>query len=157
MPNKPTTEPTCPLCLHTPSINDSALLFTADLWRVVDAQDPDFPGTTRVIWHEHTKEMSDLSTAGQQELMAIVLAVETVMRQTLSPDKVNLASLGNQVPHLHWHVIPRWQDDMSFPHSVWTPPSQTTTGNAASLDRRCVIKSRLTEYHQRLINRLASL
>jgi len=147
----------CPLCHRTSTTIDPALLFTTDSWRVIDAQDPDFPGFTRVIWHDHVKEMTDLTTTEQQQLMSVVLTVEAVMRQTLSPDKINLASLGNQVPHLHWHVIPRWQDDTSFPDSVWTLPSQTANENAASLARQNLIKSRLTEYHRALINRLASL
>jgi len=37
----------------------------------------------------------------------------------LHPDKINLASLGNQVPHLHWHVIPRFKDDPHWPFAIW--------------------------------------
>jgi diadenosine tetraphosphate (Ap4A) HIT family hydrolase len=37
----------------------------------------------------------------------------------MQPDKINLASLGNVVPHLHWHVIPRFVDDPHFPNPVW--------------------------------------
>jgi hypothetical protein len=37
----------------------------------------------------------------------------------LGAEKVNLASLGNQVPHLHWHVIPRFKDDPHFPFAIW--------------------------------------
>jgi diadenosine tetraphosphate (Ap4A) HIT family hydrolase len=41
------------------------------------------------------------------------------LRAQLAPLKMNLASLGNQTPHLHWHVIPRFADDSHFPQSVW--------------------------------------
>jgi diadenosine tetraphosphate (Ap4A) HIT family hydrolase len=51
--------------------------------------------------------------------MSIVLAVEQALRRVLNPDKVNLASLGNMTPHLHWHVIPRFRDDRHFPNPVW--------------------------------------
>jgi diadenosine tetraphosphate (Ap4A) HIT family hydrolase len=51
--------------------------------------------------------------------MRVVYAVETVVRQLFSPDKINLASFGNVVPHLHWHIIPRWGDDRHFPEPVW--------------------------------------
>jgi diadenosine tetraphosphate (Ap4A) HIT family hydrolase len=37
----------------------------------------------------------------------------------LRPDKINLASLGNMVAHLHWHVIPRFADDPHFPQPIW--------------------------------------
>ncbi len=41
------------------------------------------------------------------------------MRELLEPEKINLASFGNMVPHLHWHVIPRFADDPHFPNSVF--------------------------------------
>jgi diadenosine tetraphosphate (Ap4A) HIT family hydrolase len=54
-----------------------------------------------------------------------VFAVEGSLRATLAPDKVNVASLGNLTPHLHWHVIPRFADDPHFPHSVWAQPQRS--------------------------------
>ena len=51
--------------------------------------------------------------------MKMVFAVETAMREIIQPDKINLASLGNKTPHLHWHIIPRFKDDKHFPNSHW--------------------------------------
>ena len=68
-----------------------------------------YAGFCRVIWKAHVAEMSDLEPAQSARLMRVVLA----------PDKINLASLGNVVPHLHWHVIPRWKDDSRFPRPIW--------------------------------------
>jgi diadenosine tetraphosphate (Ap4A) HIT family hydrolase len=87
--------------------------------RVVRIADPDYPGFCRVIWREHVKEMSDLEPGDQHHLMYVVFAVETALRRLMHPDKVNLASLGNMTPHLHWHVIPRFRDDRHFPQPVW--------------------------------------
>ena len=64
--------------------------------------------------------MTDLSFVERELLMTIVFAVEGSVREVLNPDKVNLASLGNQAPHLHWHVIPRFADDAFFPDSIWS-------------------------------------
>jgi len=86
-----------------------------------DAEDPLIPGFLRVILNRHAPEMTDLPTTDRQRLMQVVLAVETIVRRELSPDKINLASLGNVVPHLHWHVIPRWRDDPWFPQPIWSP------------------------------------
>ena len=48
-----------------------------------------------------------------------VTEIARVLRSLLAPTKVNLASLGNVVPHLHWHVIARFEGDSHFPAPVW--------------------------------------
>jgi len=94
-------------------------VFRDALLRVVLVDDADYPGFARVIANAHVREMTDLAPDEQQRLLAAVLAVESAQRETLAPHKVNLASLGNVTPHLHWHVIPRFADDAHFPDSVW--------------------------------------
>lgn len=89
--------------------------------RVIDAGVPEYPGFCRVVWHEHVGEMSDLDAADRDHLMAVVQATEAALRAVLRPVKMNLASLGNQVPHIHWHVIARFSDDAHFPDSIWSP------------------------------------
>ncbi len=110
----------CPLCQPSPT----PPLWQDDHCRVILAQEPDYPGFCRVIWHAHQREMTDLSPVERGHLMAVVWGVEAAIRETLQPDKVNLASLGNQVPHLHWHVIPRYQEDRHFPDAVWAAPQR---------------------------------
>lgn len=107
--------PNCVLCTE----DGGTLVWRNDLLRVVIVDEPDLPGYTRVIWHAHVPEITDLGTREKSELMEAVFLVESVQRQILQPDKINLASLGNMTPHLHWHVIPRWRDDPWFPDSVW--------------------------------------
>ncbi len=87
--------------------------------RVVSAGEPDYPGFLRVVWREHVREMTDLLPADREHCLRVVFAVEQALRDTLGPHKINVASLGNQVPHLHWHVIPRFADDAHFPDPVW--------------------------------------
>jgi diadenosine tetraphosphate (Ap4A) HIT family hydrolase len=88
---------------------------------VVAVDEPGLPGFLRVVLQRHEREMTDLPAAQRDRLMAVVFAVESHARQSLTPDKMNLASLGNLTPHLHWHVIPRWRDDRHFPGPVWAP------------------------------------
>jgi len=87
--------------------------------RVVQADEPGYPGFCRVIWKSHVREMTDLSPADRLHCMNVVFAVERTMRDALSPAKINLASLGNFVAHVHWHVIPRFTDDPHFPQPIW--------------------------------------
>jgi diadenosine tetraphosphate (Ap4A) HIT family hydrolase len=86
---------------------------------VVLADEPDYPGFLRVILNTHIKEMTALPASDQLALMLVVFATEAALRKVMAPDKINLASLGNVVPHLHWHVIPRFTDDPHFPNPVW--------------------------------------
>jgi diadenosine tetraphosphate (Ap4A) HIT family hydrolase len=108
----------CELC-DTPG---GELLWQDALCRVVRVDDPDYPGFCRVILNRHTKEMADLSRAERQQLMHVVFAVEQALTRLMHPDKINLASLGNVVPHVHWHVIPRFADDAHFPQPIWGAP-----------------------------------
>ena len=105
--------------------------------RVILADEPRHPGFCRVVWTAHVREMSDLPPADAAQLMATVLTVERVLREQLAPDKINLASLGNVVPHLHWHVIPRWCDDSHFPDPVWAAPRREPPARA--LDRAALL------------------
>jgi diadenosine tetraphosphate (Ap4A) HIT family hydrolase len=107
----------CPLCLRRNEI----LVHDGDDLRVILVDDHDYPGYCRVIWNAHVAEMTDLAAAQITRLMGAVLAVEEALRAILKPEKINLASLGNVVPHLHWHVIPRFADDAHFPQSIWGP------------------------------------
>jgi diadenosine tetraphosphate (Ap4A) HIT family hydrolase len=96
------------------------LLWQNDLCRVVAVEDADYPGFVRVIANRHVREMTDLTAPERHALMDVVLAAEAAMRETMQPDKMNLASLGNLTPHVHWHVIPRFRDDRHFPGPVWS-------------------------------------
>ena len=110
-----TADTGCQLCAS----RDAPALWRDSRLRVISAGDRDYPGFLRVIWHDHVREMTDLPPAGREHCLRVVLAVEEALRDVLRPDKINLASLGNQVPHVHWHVIPRFADDAHFPEPVW--------------------------------------
>jgi diadenosine tetraphosphate (Ap4A) HIT family hydrolase len=89
---------------------------------VVRVDEPAYPGFCRVILKRHAREMTDLDAAERDRLMSVVWKVEEAAREAMSPDKMNVASLGNMTPHVHWHVIPRFSDDRHFPGPIWAPP-----------------------------------
>lgn len=95
------------------------LVWQNALCRVVRVDDPDYPGFCRVILNRHVKEMADLPEHERQALMHVVFTVEQALTTLMRPDKINLASLGNLAPHVHWHVIPRFRDDPHFPQPIW--------------------------------------
>jgi len=129
-------QPGCELC----EAEGGRLVLSNEFLRVVLVDEPGFPGFARVIWNDHVREMSDLAPEEQQRLVQTVFAVERAQRAVLAPEKVNLASLGNVVPHVHWHVIPRFADDSHFPQPIWgqkqrTPGRKALEARRAQLDR----------------------
>ncbi len=105
----------CELCSQT----GGELLWRDAACRVVLVADPDYAGYCRVIWNAHVREMTDLASAERLHCMRVVCEVELALRGVIKPHKINLASFGNLAPHLHWHVIPRFEDDAHFPNPVW--------------------------------------
>ena len=122
----------------------------AEQFRVVLVDDDNYPGFCRVIWQAHVKEVTDLPELDRMLLMDVLWQVEIVIREVMQPDKINLASFGNMVPHLHWHVIPRYADDAHFPHPVWGQVQRAAA--AATLQIR---RDRLEPLRRRLSERLA--
>lgn len=106
---------TCPLC-RTEGEN---ILWQDEHCRIIRVEDADYAGYCRVIWTDHVAEMTDLDAAGRDQIMRRVFALEGALRECFKPAKINVASLGNMVPHLHWHVIARFEDDAHFPDPIW--------------------------------------
>jgi diadenosine tetraphosphate (Ap4A) HIT family hydrolase len=131
----------CVLCKDDLKPKEGELIWRGDYCRVILVNDPDLPGFCRVIWNPHVAEMSDLTYGEQDHIMSLVFAVEEAIRQVMDPDKINLAALGNMIPHIHWHVIPRFKDDAFFPGSAWSARVQETP--KASLDARKALAEQL--------------
>lgn len=111
----PDAVPDCVLCTQATGVP----LWHDDAWRVIRVQDADFPAFYRVIARHHVAEFSALLAPERARCMDLVCAIERVLIEQLRPAKINLAALGNMVPHLHWHVIARFEWDSHFPQAVW--------------------------------------
>ena len=119
----------CELCSNP----GGEILWSDQRCRVIRVDDAAFPGYCRVVWNAHAVEMTDLAADDRRHLMAVVFSVESAVRTVTQAAKINLASFGNVVPHLHWHIIPRWQDDSHFPQAVWG--SRQREGALRSIDQ----------------------
>jgi diadenosine tetraphosphate (Ap4A) HIT family hydrolase len=113
--------PVCELCEH----DGGTLLLREQDWRMVAVRDAQHPFFLRVIWNRHVKEMTELSRDQRDQLMQAVWLAELALRELVAPEKINLASLGNLTPHLHWHVIARFHDDPHFPSPIWAAPQRS--------------------------------
>jgi len=132
--------PGCELCREP----GGTLVWQDAAWRVIRVADAAFPGFYRVVARAHVGEFSDLDAAARHHVMNLVATVERVLREALVPTKVNLAALGNVVPHLHWHVIARFDWDSHFPQPIWgarqrevqPAPAERLAAGLAGLDER---------------------
>lgn len=119
-------EPGCVLCTQATGVP----LWHDEAWRVIRAEDPDFPAYYRVIARHHVAEFSALLAPERARCMDLVCRIERVLIEQLQPTKINLAALGNMVPHLHWHVIARFGWDSHFPQAVWGTRQREVAGGA---------------------------
>ena len=130
-PLSPAPAPTaCPIC----SGPAGRVVWRCAAWRVVHADssaEEHFPAFYRLISNTHYTEWSDLPEPLRQEGMAILSCIEWCIRQHFQPHKMNLATLGNVVPHVHWHIIARYAWDSHFPAPVWAAPQRDA--NAAQV------------------------
>jgi diadenosine tetraphosphate (Ap4A) HIT family hydrolase len=124
----------CELC----ELAASSKIVANDKFSVILAHEASYPGFARVIWNEHVREVSDLAVADRLLLNDAVFKLEQAVREVMQPLKVNVASLGNVVPHLHWHVIPRYADDAHFPAPVWAQAVRVTDAEVLEARRALV-------------------
>jgi diadenosine tetraphosphate (Ap4A) HIT family hydrolase len=124
----------CELC----ELAASSKVVASDKFSVILADEANYPGFARVIWNEHVREVSDLADEDRLLLNEAVFKLEQAVREVMQPLKVNVASLGNVVPHLHWHVIPRYADDAHFPAPVWAQAVRATSADVLE-ERRALL------------------
>ena len=130
----------CPLC----ETDGGLLVFRNDALRIIQASETGFPAFYRVVWNRHVAEFSALSPAERDICMNAVVVVEQVLRDQLQPTKINLAALGNVVPHLHWHVVARFEWDSHFPAPAWSAPQRPADeGRMVAIAARCQAINRL--------------
>lgn len=144
----PAADSGCVLCAQ----DGGALVWRGEKLRLIRAAEEGFPAFYRVIWNAHAAELSDLSDADRNLCMQAVAVVERAMRDALAPTKINLAALGNMVPHLHWHVIARHDWDSHFPASVWAAPLR-----ARDADREAGVAAQLSMLDAQLAERLSAI
>ena len=130
----------CTLC----DTDGGLLVFNNQQLRVIHVPEAGFPAFYRVVWNAHVPEFSNLSGKERDTCMNAVVQVEQVLLEQLQPTKINLATFGNMVPHLHWHVIARFDWDTHFPAPLWAAAQRAEDAEKLSiLSARCVQANRL--------------
>jgi diadenosine tetraphosphate (Ap4A) HIT family hydrolase len=83
-----------------------------------------FPGYTFVFGKEHVTELFHLDREERILVMEEVAAVASALSILFKADKINYELLGNMVPHMHWHIVPRFRTDPLWPRPIWAEPHE---------------------------------
>ncbi len=105
--------------LHTQLANDSVFIADWPLCQLRLINDSNYPWFILVPRRANIRDVIDLSDEEQSQLWLESAKLSRLMRQKFSPEKLNLAALGNMVPQLHLHHIARFTTDVAWPAPVW--------------------------------------
>ena len=111
----------CPMCTRWEEEPELQIAELAHC-RVVLNRDQFFPGYCLVFTRIHVTELFHLDPATRQGVMEEVSAVASALAAVYRPTKINYELLGNMVPHMHWHVVPRFSEDPLWPRPIWSEP-----------------------------------
>ena len=67
----------------------------------------------------HATRADELSAKEWAAFCADLHRAEAAIARTVRPDHMNIAALGNVVPHLHWHIVPRYRNDPRWGSPIW--------------------------------------
>lgn len=136
----------CPLCDKVASPDRLVRLAECDVFL---GDNQGCPGWCVLVLREHAEHMADLPEARQRAIFGEVALVAGAIRRVFpasgrggGPPRINYECLGNQVPHVHWHVIPRHADDPDPRNAVWAWDSATLRGSMTP-DARAALSANL--------------
>ncbi|CAH2030239.1 HIT family protein [Trichlorobacter ammonificans] len=111
----------CSMCTRWTDDVDLRIMEFSHSYLVLN-RDQFFPGYCLLFTREHVTELFHLERQVRQELMEEVCRVAAVLAPLFRADKINYELLGNMVPHIHWHLVPRRGDDPLWPRPIWAEP-----------------------------------
>lgn len=123
--------------LHSQLAADTFPVVSLPLSDVLLMDNSLFPWLILVPRVEEACEIIDLNSRQRVQLMDEIALISEALKASFSPDKLNVAALGNQVPQLHVHIIARYREDDAWPNPVWGRgrSNYTADGKQAQLAR----------------------
>lgn len=102
-------------------------------------RDQYFPGYCFLLSKEHVTELFHLTPEVRRELIEEVNRAAAALADLFKPDKINYELLGNMVPHMHWHLVPRFIEDALWPRPIWSEPHAELVLEAAEYQERIAL------------------
>jgi diadenosine tetraphosphate (Ap4A) HIT family hydrolase len=114
------TDAACVMCSKYGGRGGELHIADLDLSRVFLHEDQFFPGYVLLVLRRHVTELYDLPAAERATLIEEVSRVAQALARVFRPVKMNYELLGNLVPHIHWHLVPRLATDPGLRAPIWT-------------------------------------
>lgn len=111
----------CTMCRRWEDDSDLRIL-ELEHSRLILNRDQFFAGYCLLFTKKHVTELFHLTPSERTGLMEEISMVAEVLHRILRPEKINYELLGNMVPHMHWHLVPRFVDDPLWPRPIWAEP-----------------------------------
>lgn len=113
----------CPMCSRWDVDADLRIVELPHSYVILN-RDQYFPGYTLLFTKNHATELFHLHRDLRAALMDEVSLVAEALYTAYSPSKINYELLGNMVPHIHWHVVPRFSSEQLWPRPIWAEPHE---------------------------------
>jgi diadenosine tetraphosphate (Ap4A) HIT family hydrolase len=125
----------CPMCSRWDDDSDLRIVELTHSY-VILSRDQFFPGYTLLFTKSHVTELFHLERSIRAELTEEVATVAKAIYDVFRPNKINYELLGNMVPHMHWHLVPRFDSDPLWPRPIWAEPHDETHLSADDYQQR---------------------
>ena len=116
----------CPMCSRWDGDADLRIIELPNSYVILN-RDQYFPGYTLLFTKTHATELFHLDRSVRTALMEEVSTVALALYTTFTPDKINYELLGNMVPHIHWHIVPRFSSEQLCPRPIWAEQHEELT------------------------------
>lgn len=114
----------CPLCAPRPGSNEHwdlvAALSVSSLYL---SKNQTYRGHCQLVFDfRHATRLDQLSAEEWRAFSDDLFKAQAAVMRAVRPDHINIESLGNVVPHLHWHIVPRYSNDPRWGEPIWLTP-----------------------------------
>ena len=116
----------CPMCSKWNDDTDLRIVEFPHTYVTLN-RDQFFPGYCFLFTRAHVTELFHLDQPTRAAIMEEVNSVAAALFAAFQPAKINYELLGNMVPHMHWHLAPRFTDDPLWPRPIWSEPHEPVT------------------------------
>ncbi len=135
----------CPMCTKWEAEADLRIVELRQCYVLLN-RDQFFPGYAFVVAKEHVTELFHLERSARAALVEEVNSIALALNSLFKPDKMNYELLGNMVPHMHWHLVPRFRSDPLWPRPIWAEPHEEAVLTPAQYAERIeLIRKALAE------------